>query len=232
MRGQEVKELQEFLWLHPEGVKLDIDSDFGPATSAAVRVFQSNLKLPITGKVEERTMRELRMPMTRARKTVSPEPSYGATVVKVALQHFQEHPQETPPFHNTGPWVRLYMGGNDGAPWLWCAGFVSYILRQAASAHGTKPPYSSFSTDKILQKAKETEHFLAHGGEDPKPGDVFLLVKKGNPNDAFHTGIVLSVHRESVFTIEGNTNEGGSRNGIEVARRVRRRKETLVFATI
>jgi hypothetical protein len=52
-----------------------------------------------------------------------------------------------------------------------------------------------------------------------KPGDIFLLQK--TPNDWFHTGLITAVH-ESVFeTIEGNTNEDGSHNGIGVYKRSR-----------
>lgn len=232
-KGKGVKLIQELLWLHPHGVRLDIDGDFGPATEAAVKVFQSNANIDPSGEVDGATTKALHEPLVSAQAHVSPASTLGATIVKVARKHLKSLPHETPPFRNTGPWVRLYMGGNEGKAWLWCAGFVSYILRQASDAHHIPMPYKrTFSCDNILKEAVQKGKLLEHGKGDPKPGDVFLIVKSANRNDAVHTGIVISVHKNSIRTIEGNTNDGGSRNGVEVASRFRSRKDTIVYAQV
>jgi len=57
----------------------------------------------------------------------------------VARAHLKAHPVEVGG-DNRGPWVRAYMSGNDGSDWLWCAGFVTAIVAQAASLLGTATP--------------------------------------------------------------------------------------------
>jgi len=52
-----------------------------------------------------------------------------------------------------------------------------------------------------------------------KPGDFFLLQK--SRYDWTHTGIIISVSNDVIETIEGNTNQVGSRNGIAVLKRTR-----------
>jgi hypothetical protein len=49
--------------------------------------------------------------------------------------------------------------------------------------------------------------------------DIFLLQK--SKNDWTHTGIIINAEDEILETIEGNTNEDGSRNGNRVRRRTR-----------
>lgn len=53
-----------------------------------------------------------------------------------------------------------------------------------------------------------------------KPGQIFILSSGGGFG---HTGLVESVNGGFLVTIEGNTNEGGSREGIGVFRRNRRK---------
>ncbi len=52
-----------------------------------------------------------------------------------------------------------------------------------------------------------------------KPGDFFLLQK--SRHDWTHTGIITSVSNDVIETIEENTNQAGSRNGIAVMKRTR-----------
>ena len=51
------------------------------------------------------------------------------------------------------------------------------------------------------------------------PGSVFLV--RRTPLDWVHTGIIVAASPESFQTIEGNTNDTGSREGYEVCARVR-----------
>ena len=59
-------------------------------------------------------------------------------------------------------------------------------------------------------------------GEAPdliQSGDIFLNVRVRG-KDWAHTGIILSREGEWIHTIEGNTNAGGSREGMEVRQRM------------
>jgi hypothetical protein len=51
------------------------------------------------------------------------------------------------------------------------------------------------------------------------PGSIFLV--RGIVGDWTHTGIVTEVHDDTFETIEGNTNDAGHREGIEVCARTR-----------
>lgn len=64
---------------------------------------------------------------------------------------------------------------------------------------------------------------------DPQPGDIFIMdFGKG----LGHTGIVEAVNGANISTIEGNTNDTGTREGYEVCRRTRSLKEIIGFIRI
>ena len=50
-----------------------------------------------------------------------------------------------------------------------------------------------------------------------KPGSIFL--RRRIAGDWTHTGIVIKATPDAFMTIEGNTNDMGSREGYEVCRR-------------
>ena len=229
-RGPEVKELQEWLNLHDFGT--GIDSDFGPATEETLKRFQLNEGLVADGIAGPNSWNALLLPMTNA-TAISPRAdppmvSYREAVIEYARQHLIEHPREVGG-QNRGPWVRLYCMGNDGEPWAWCAGFVSYIIQQATNHHGVECPIKyTLSCDQMAKDAIEADRLNRWASKETdgvhpsvvvKPGDVFL-VYKGN-NDWTHTGIITSVSTTSIQTIEGNTNDEGSREGYEVCARTR-----------
>src|SRR5262249_32944111 len=125
---------------------------------------------------------------------------------------------------NCGPWVRLYMAGNEGPEWPWCAGFATWVLRQAAQTLGRPAPHPyAFGCDYLAGKAEAAGTFLrpktAAELASIKPGYVFLI-----PRSAYswqHIGIVEAVAADTITTIEGNTNDNGSPEGYEVCRRTR-----------
>jgi uncharacterized protein (TIGR02594 family) len=86
--------------------------------------------------------------------------------------------------NNRGPVVHQYTQGQN-VPW--CAGFVSWTLKQS----GKKAPY--------LLRAKS---YLKYGKRVlmPKPGDLVVFNRKGGG----HVGIVESVNGKKITTIEGN----------------------------
>lgn len=221
-KGQKVKLIQEWLNLH--GFHLVIDGDFGPASEYAVKEFQKARGLVVDGVVGPMTFAQLIKPMTDALKPISPgNKSLGEMVVAYAEQHLASHPREVGG-QNMGPWVRLYMSGNQGVDWPWCAGFVSFILKQACqSMHKPLPIKTSVSCDSLAASAKEKGLFLAENkvGDKSqlKPGAIFL--NRRTSTDWIHTGILIEAQPDIFQTIEGNTNDEGSAEGYEVCKRVR-----------
>jgi len=133
-------------------------------------------------------------------------------------------------------WVKEASGANDGR-WVeaiqrttgnkkgdaWCASFVSFVLDIAFS--GRNPLPTTASCDVLLETARAQGRLT----DTPEPGDVFLVLK--SRDDAVHTGIVSRVTEQTVATLEGNTNSGGSRDGWGVFARERRRA-SLAFIRV
>lgn len=232
-KGMKARRIQE--WLTLQGFAIDVDNDFGMATEAALRGFQLRFGLPVTGVVDEPTFVRLSGPM---RNALRPLPKngrrLGELVVVYAEQHLAQSPREVGG-DNMGPWVRLYNGA-DGKDQKWCAGFVSTILAQACESLGTAPPIKpSVSCDDLAKSAKSNNRFLAgkdaqnSGGLDP--GAIFVQQSRTNAKDWTHTGIVTRTNDDILFTIEGNTDHGGSSNGFEATARTRgwARKDFIVI---
>lgn len=221
-KGESVKFVQEWLCLHGSGVALD--GDFGPATARAVSRFQQVSGLEVDGVVGRNTHAALVAPMATAVAVVEPGSTLGRTIAACARLHLAQHPREIGG-QNRGPWVRLYMDGNEGADFPWCAGFVSTVLRQACEAHGIATPVKkTWSCDVLAGDAQEKGRFINGDELDIdrlRPGDIFLNRHSRNTNDWTHTGFVIEASEETIVTIEGNTNDDGHREGYEVCERVR-----------
>jgi peptidoglycan hydrolase-like protein with peptidoglycan-binding domain len=221
--GDDVRRVQE--WLCLDGYAVKLDGDFGPATEAAVRSFQSDNGLAVDGVVSLDTFARLVAPMQAALRPIAVDgQSLGALVVAYAAQHLAQRPREVGG-DNCGPWVRLYMAGHDGKEWCWCAGFACFCLKQAAAALGVPPPIaSSFSCDTLGTAAKQAGTLL-DGGDAATAARLaqgsFLLVRRPTGGGWHHTGIVTATQAEICSTIEGNSNDDGSRNGYEVVAHTR-----------
>ena len=223
-KGKKVRLVQELLVLH--GFHIAIDGVFGPATGDAVEKFQEKKGLRVDGIVFEITFGELMKPFRNVVKTIPINGrSLGEMVVTYARQHLKEHPREVGG-QNKGPWVRLYMNGHEGPSWPWCAGFVSFILKQACYTMGFKLPFkTSLSCDLLAVNAMGKDRFLrgfkVENQEKVKPGSFFLVRRA--PTDWVHVGIVIDVDivKGIFYTFEGNTNDDGSREGYEVCKRTR-----------
>jgi lysozyme family protein len=235
---RDVHAVQEWCSFHR--CPTDVDGDFGSGTEDAVRRFQAGLGLPESGVVDERTWLELTAPLRRVLKRIAPgahEGLYDLTV-RVADQHLAEHPVEVGG-DNRGPWVRLYMDGKDGSGQLWCAGFVCFVLGQAALALGQEMPFKrQVGVDQLVSDAKASDRFVAEKDlgtasqrlNKLRPGCLFAVRKTAS--DWTHTGIVIGVGPESFETIEGNTNDEGVSNGFEVCKRSRsyKNKDFMLLA--
>jgi hypothetical protein len=217
-RKEHVKHVQELLCL--AGYHVVIDGVLGPATQEALRRYQrSHLYLTVTGRDDDATMVALTKPLREAIAIKLPVAisSYSEVVNYCANIHLREHPREVGG-QNRGPWVRLYMDGVEGQPW--CAGFVSYIIKQAAELLKVEPPIKgSVSCAELAAQALAADlDFIGTTG--PIPAGSIMLVR-GGPHGHNHTGIVTASSAETFETIEGNTNDLGSPEGFEVCKRIR-----------
>jgi hypothetical protein len=218
----QVRLIQE--WLCLQGQHVRTDGDFGPATEVAVKAFQAQKHLTANGVVDNATFAQLVAPMQAALKPITPQgQSLGGLVVAYAQQHLRQHPREIGG-QNRGPWVRLYMHGHEGAAWAWCAGFACYCLYQACHTLNVATPIdASFSCDSLAASAKEKQKLLPQPAPTRRttitPGSFFLV--RRTATDWIHTGIVVRAENEIIRTIEGNTNDDGSREGYEVCARTR-----------
>ena len=220
--GDDVKKAQE--WLTLAGLGLKIDGVFGDATAAAVREFQQSSSLPVTGVIDEPVFATLTGPIARAIAPIAASSSLGGDVCRCAAQHIAERPREIGG-ENRGPWVRLYLDGEEGPEWPWCAGFASYVVAQAAGTRGM-PFKASPSCDELANNAKAAGLFRSGDDLDVgsiPPGSLFLVRRQTSPG-WHHTGIVVSATPAALTTIEGNTNDNGSREGYEAIRRFRANK--------
>ncbi len=232
-RGQDVRRVQEWLTFHD--FRVEIDGVFGAGTEEGIRRFQAEPAhgLASTGEVDEGTWRKLVAPMQSALR----EPpglgqlSAAAAIEAVARQHLDVHPVELGG-DNRGPWVRLYCGGHDGPDFAWCAGFVSMIMQQAYFYRGESPPIrGSLSCDLLAMQGAQAGLFVA--GADlvsgaaswTDLGSCALFLRRRTSDDWVHTGFLVDfagAGESTVFdTIEGNTNNSGSREGFEACARVR-----------
>jgi len=117
----------------------------------------------------------------------------------------------------------LYMKGNEGTEWAWCAGFAGFVMQQAADSRSVRAPIGgSPSCDTLAAQARAAARFLAEKDvtADKVPAGSIFLVRRTS-TDWTHTGLVTECHHDAFDTIEGNTNDDGSREGYEVCSRSR-----------
>lgn len=225
-----VHRVQEWCSFHTS--QTGIDGDYGAGTEAAVKGFQRKAGLPETGVVGERTWAAMTAPMRTALApvAVAPGDTIYDVVLKVARVHLDIHPIEftVKGQGNCGPWVRLYMHGEEGSDQPWCAGFVSHVIGQAAHGVGQPVPIKRrVSVDLLVEDAKGAGRFLegsklttaARRIDKIRKGSLFVVRKSST--DWTHVGFVTEVGDDFFLTIEGNTNDEGSREGFEVCARSR-----------
>lgn len=220
-RGMAARRVQEWLCLHNHQVA--VDADFGGVTEDAVKDFQAARNLTETGVVDELTHATMVAPMLAVLcPKIKQGLSFSDTVAAFARVHLAQHPLEVGGA-NCGPWVRIYMKGNEGRPWAWCAGFTTFCMEQAAETLGVAMPIKgSFSCDTLAAQAGLAGRFLAEN--DAVPGDLpegTLFLVRRTSTDWTHVGLVTKAEAGSFQTLEGNTNDDGDREGYEVCARRR-----------
>ncbi|MEX0966370.1 MAG: peptidoglycan-binding domain-containing protein [Bacteroidia bacterium] len=229
--GNEVKKVQEWLnlwrYIKPEWLSIiSIDGDYGAQTKSAVMEFQQIHGLETDGIAGPVTFGMLSSPLRNAFESIAGSSDLRALIVSYAKQHLRNIPRELNS-RNEGPWVRAYMDGNEGAPWAWCMGFVQTILDQACNSvnqNFTAIMPHSYSCDVVGSHGLSRNSLLRNekirnNPSQVQPGDIFLNVR--TPHDWVHTGIITGIQGDWFHTIEGNTNDEGSREGFEVCKRMR-----------
>lgn len=219
-RGKLVKLIQE--WLCLNNLPVVIDGIYGPATEKAIERFQVLKGIIDDGITGRKTFSILAGPM---RKVLKPIPcstkiySVSGFAEIYARLHLKQHPREVGG-QNKGPWVRLYMLGNEGKFYPWCAGFVSFIIKQSyKSPYKLKMPFIyTLYVPNFAIRAKRMNRFIKGRTGVLQPGYIFLQKSKKGYS---HCGFVASVNSATFETIEGNTNDDGSAEGYEVCSRIR-----------
>lgn len=152
------------------------------------------------------------------------------TMAAVALAVSEIGVQEEPPGSNRGPRVDEYLQtvGLDPASgsFPWCAAFVYFCFNEASRQH--RQPNPLVKTASVLSHWNRAEQAgarrikAAEASARPelvRPGQIFVMdFGKG----AGHTGVIREIRAGKLVTIEGNTNTGGSREGIGVFERAGR----------
>ena len=130
---------------------------------------------------------------------------------------------------NYGPEVRDYLastGFKEGAPW--CAAFVHWSYR---SCDRVIEPPRSFAL--AANWHSKSHRVWEKGGWVPDTADTWQRISANgdhfalwysNLNRIGHTGLIYKETEQFFYTIEGNTNSGGERDGDGVFRRKRLKK--------
>ncbi|MGY3211161.1 CHAP domain-containing protein [Mucilaginibacter sp. HD30] len=118
--------------------------------------------------------------------------------------------------NNDGKQVEVYLkyvGLQKGNPW--CAAFVCWVLGQndVANPKSGYCPILFTAQNKIWKRMSKTSLI-------PLMGDVFGIYFPEKKRVA-HVGFVDSWTSKTVITVEGNTNDAGSREGDGVYRKIR-----------
>jgi hypothetical protein len=189
----------------PARYGLAIDGIYGPITAEVVARFQEDSFLEATGRVNEETFVRLTEPMRETlRQRLTMSEGVNAAVLEYAQAHLDQHPHEVGG-QNRGPWVRMYMNGNEGSSWPWCAGFVTFIPRQATESLNVGMPIpGSFSCDTLVAQARAAGLFVSEAEArftEIPPGSLFLV--RRTDTDWTHVGLVQDTQELSFQTIEG-----------------------------
>jgi len=209
---------------------LEVTGVFDAKTRSAVRLFQgrfpdaTGVPLVVDGKIGPLTWETLFGEASIVTVAQAPD-ILLASVIKTAAA--QVGVMEDPPGSNRGPRVDEYLrtAGLDPAAgsFAWCAAFVYWCFNESARGLGRANPV--VRTAGVMEHWRRAEQAgvrrvpAADATADPArvhPGMIFILDTGGGSG---HTGLVEAIEGGRLITLEGNTNDGGSREGVGVFRR-------------
>ncbi|MFG6416049.1 CHAP domain-containing protein [Roseateles sp. DC23W] len=221
-----------------EGLALDADNPaFGPKMTQAVMLFQARhvdsqgAPLKVDGEVGSVAWEAL-FGADSVPGAVDTDDALLRDALKIAQGEAAAGVREVRPPLNRGPRVDDYQtrtglrlkAGTDG--FAWCACFLYYCFDEAAKQAGRRNPLiKTAGCQDHWNKARAagiTEITGARATQKPalvKPGMIFIMAFGGGTG---HTGIVESVQGGFITTIEGNSNNEGSRDGFGVFRLTRK----------
>jgi hypothetical protein len=132
---------------------------------------------------------------------------------------------EEPRGSNKGPQIEKFLRATDldGDGWPWCAAAVSYWVQQWAKRNnwkGRTPRIAGVAQFPVWAKRNGLKCSFS-----PTVNDIVIFKFS-------HIGVVESVGPDWIQTIEGNTNDEGSREGFEVARRRRALDQCRLFISL
>jgi peptidoglycan hydrolase-like protein with peptidoglycan-binding domain len=199
---------------------LEADGIFGSQTESSVKLFQTRRNFLADGVVGPLTWTELFAEVPQ----VVDQPPAGILAAALDVALSQEGIRETA--RNRGPEIDEYIsrvGLKPERAYSWCQAFVYWCFDEAARKTTSANP--CVKTAGVLDhwaKSPVTARLYAERAfDDPsliRPGAIFVVDHGAGRG---HTGIVTTIVDGQVGTIEGNTNEAGSREGDGVYRKVR-----------
>lgn len=130
--------------------------------------------------------------------------------------------EEIPRNSNSGPEVEIYLK-SVGLPkgYSWCMAFVYWCTQKAALQLAVNNPLKR--TAGVLDQYNSRVFLVEFV---PQPGSVFIMdLGKG----LGHTGIIEKVVGNTLYTIEGNANNQGGREGYKVCRKKREIRTIKAF---
>ncbi len=130
--------------------------------------------------------------------------------------------EEKPLGSNWGSPVKEYLASvGIGFPAAWCMSFMYWCFREASKQ--LRAPNTAVKTGGVLSAwNKASKEFKAN---KPSVGSLFI---EDHGHGLGHTGIVASFDNEFIYTIEGNTNNNGTREGVRVERKKRAISSPLI----
>lgn len=131
----------------------------------------------------------------------------------------QEHPKGS----NWGVPVQDYLASvGIHFPASWCMAFVYWSFEGATKDMAMQNPL--VRTGGVLAAWNTALHNRIE--KDPQSGDIFIM---NFGHGLGHTGFVESVQGDFIHTVEGNSNDTGSREGFEVVRKVRAKAKIVGY---
>lgn len=223
-----VKAVQKQLNAKGYGV-IDVDGDFGSKTVSAVKLFQTqNTDQNGNLLVVDGVLGAITWAILFGGSSVPQNTTIKKKITEKAIDYaYSQLGVREKGGSNCGPEVETFLKSVGlGKGYAWCMAFVYWSFEQAAKELGQTNPlvktagvlrgWNEATCTKILAKDSKNNPSLV------KPGQIFIM---DYGQGYGHTGIVKAVNGGFITTIEGNTNNNKSREGIGVFEHIRKIKD-------